>query len=141
VEGGRIDQRRYITMVTQGTSATNRQFEEAIARGYAAACAAVYSDDAKILPPDSPELSDKQAAQSLWQGIIDMGVKSVSLKTLEMEEMGDTAVERGAATVDIQGEGGQTIQAMAKFIVLWKLQTDGTWKWQRDCFNFDAPMG
>ncbi len=129
-------------MVTQGTSATNRQFEEAITRGDAAACAAVYSDDAKILPPDSrPELTGKQAAQSLAQGIIDMGVKGVSLQTLEMVEMGDRAVERGAATIDIQGKGGEMIQASAKFIVLWGLQADGTWKWQWNCFNFDAPMG
>ena len=128
-------------MVTQGTSATNRQFEEAIARGDAAACAAVYTDDAKILPPDSPELTGKQAAQGLWQSIIDMGVKSISLQTLELEEMGDMAVDRGAATVDIQGEGGETMQASGKYIVLWKRQTDGTWKWHWDCFNFDAPMG
>ena len=128
-------------MVTQGTSATNRQFEEAIARGDAAACAAVYTDDANILPPDSPALTGKQAAQGLWQSIIDMGVKGVSLQTLELEEMGDRAVERGAATVDIQGEGGQAIQASGKFIVFWKRQADGAWKWHWDCFNFDAPLG
>ena len=128
-------------MVTQGTSATNRQFEEAMSRGDAAACAAVYTDDAKILPPDSPALTGKQAAQSLWQSIIDMGVKGISLQTLELEEMGDGAVERGAATIDIQGEGGQTIQASAKFIVLWRRQADGAWKWHWDCFNFDAPLG
>ena len=128
-------------MVTQGTSATIRQFEEAIARGDAAACAAVYTEDAKILPPESPAMTGKQAAQGLWQGFIDMGVKGISLQTLELEEMGDRAVERGAATVDIQGEGGQTIQASGKYIVLWRRQADGAWKWHWDCFNFDAPMG
>ena len=128
-------------MVTQGTSATNRQFEEAIARGDAAACAAVYTEDAEILPPDSPAMTGKQAAQGLWQSIIDMGVKGISLQTLELEEMGDRAVERGAVTIDIQGEGGQTTQASAKFIVLWKRQADGAWKWHWDCFNFDAPLG
>ena len=128
-------------MVTQGTSATNRQFEEAIARGDAAGCAAVYTEDAEILPPDSPALTGKQAAQGLWQSIIDMGVKGISLQTLELEEMGDRAVERGAVTIDIQGEGGQTTQASAKFIVLWKRQADGAWKWHWDCFNFDAPLG
>ena len=128
-------------MVTQGMSATNRQFEEAMARGDAAACAAVYTEDARILPPDSPELTGKEAAQALWQGIIDMGVKGVSLHTLELEEMGDRAVERGAATIEIQGDGGETIQASAKFIVMWKLQADGSWKWHWDCFNFDAPLG
>ncbi|MCH8280837.1 MAG: DUF4440 domain-containing protein [Chloroflexi bacterium] len=128
-------------MVTQGTSATNRQFEEAIARGDAAGCAAVYTEDAEILPPDSPAMTGKQAAQGLWQSIIDMGVKGISLQTLELEEMGDRAVERGAVTIDIQGEGGQTTQASAKFIVLWKRQADGAWKWHWDCFNFDAPLG
>ncbi len=128
-------------MVTQGTSATNRQFEEAMARGDAAACAAAYTDDAKILPPDSSVLTGKQAAQELWQSFINMGVKGVSLPRLELEEMGDRAVERGAATIDIQGEGGQTMQASGKFIVLWRRQTDGTWKWHWDCFNFDAPLG
>ncbi|MCI0798538.1 MAG: DUF4440 domain-containing protein [Chloroflexi bacterium] len=128
-------------MVTQGMSATNRQFEEAIARGDAAGCAAVYTEDAEILPPDSPAMTGKQAAQGLWQSIIDMGVKGISLQTLELEEMGDRAVERGAVTIDIQGEGGQTTQASAKFIVLWKRQADGAWKWHWDCFNFDAPLG
>ncbi len=128
-------------MVTQGTSATNRQFEEAFARGDAAACAAVYTDDAKILPPDSPVLTGKQAAQALWQSFIDMGVKRVSLQRLELEDMGDRAVEIGAATVEIEGEGGQTTQASGKFIVLWRRQADGAWKWHWDCFNFDAPLG
>lgn len=128
-------------MVTQGTAATNRQFEEAFARGDAAGCAAVYTDDAKILPPDSPVLTGKQAAQEMWQSFINMGVKRVSLQTLELEEMGDMAVDRGAATVDIQGEGGETMQASGKYIVLWKRQADGAWKWHWDCFNFDAPLG
>ncbi len=128
-------------MVTQGTSITNRQFEEAFARGDATGCAAVYSEDAKILPPDSPALTGRQAGQEVWQSVINMGVKRVSLQTLEMEEMGDTAVERGAATVQIQGEGGQTMEASAKFIVLWKRQADGAWKWHWDCWNFDAHLG
>ena len=50
-----------------------------------------------------------------------MGVKKVSLETLELEESSDDgAVVRGAATLEIQTEDGQTIQASAKFIVFWK---------------------
>ncbi len=67
-------------MATQSMSSTNRQFEEAFARGDAAGCAAVYSEDAKILPPDSPVLTGRQAGQEVWQSVIDMGVKSVSLQ-------------------------------------------------------------
>ena len=127
---------------TQGMSATNRQFEAAFASGDAAGCAAVYTEDAKIMPPDSPMVTGRQAGQEVWQGAIDMGVKRVSLQTLELEELSDDrAVERGAATLEIQTEGGQTVQAFAKFIVVWKRETDGSWKWDWDCWNMDAPMG
>ncbi len=128
--------------ITQGISATNRQFEAAFARGDAAGCAAVYTEDAKIMPFDSPAVTGKEAAQAVWQGYIDMGSKGVTLQTLDLEELGpDRAIERGAATLEIQTEGGQTVQALAKFIVAWKRHADGSWKWDWDCWNMDAPMG
>ncbi len=127
---------------TQSISATNRQFEAAFARGDAAGCAAVYTEDAKIMPPDSPAVTGREAAQAVWQGAIDMGVKGVTLQTLDLEELGpDRAVERGAGTLEIQTEGGQTVQVSGKFIVVWKHHADGSWKWDWDCWNLDAPMG
>ena len=128
-------------MVTQGISDNNRQFEAAIARGDAAGCAAVYTDDGKVLAPDTPLITGRAAIQGYWQAIVDMGVKGVSLRTLDLQEMGDTAVEMGAATLDIQTAGGETVHAEAKFVVVWKRQADGSWKWDTDCFNFDAPLG
>ncbi len=128
-------------MVTQGISDNNRQFEAAFARGDAAGCAAVYTGDGKVLAPDTPMITGREAIQGYWQAILDMGVKGVSLRTLDLQEMGDTAVERGAATLDIQTEGGETVHAEAKFVVVWKRQADGSWKWDTDCFNFDAPLG
>ncbi|PKB67312.1 MAG: hypothetical protein BZY81_04980 [SAR202 cluster bacterium Io17-Chloro-G4] len=128
-------------MVTQGFSDNNRQFEAAVARGDAAGCAAVYADGGKVMAPDTPMITGREAIQGYWQAILDMGAKGVSLRTLDLDEMGDTAVERGAATLDIQIEGGGIVQAEAKFIVVWKRQADGAWKWDTDCFNFDAPLG
>ena len=128
-------------MVTQGFSDNNRQFEAAIARGDAAGFAAVYTDDGKVMAPDTPIITGREAIQGYWQAILDMGTKGLSLRTLDLDELGDTAVERGAATLDIQIEGGRIVQAEAKFIVVWKRQADGSWKWDTDCFNFDAPLG
>ncbi len=127
---------------TQGISATNRQFEAAFARGDAAGCAAIYTEDAKIMPPDNPTVTGREAAQAVWQGAMDMGVKGVTLQTQDLEELGpDRAIERGVGTLEIQTEGGQTVQALGKFIVVWKRETDGSWKWDWDCWNMDAPMG
>ena len=82
-------------MVTQGISDNNRQFEAAIARGDAAGCASVYTDDGKVMAPDTPMITGKDAIRGYWQAILDMGVKGVSLRTLDLDELGDTAVERG----------------------------------------------
>ena len=128
-------------MVTQGTSDTNRQFEAAFNRGDAAGAAAVYTADGKVLAPDTPMITGAEGIQGYWQAVMDMGGKSVTLRTLNLDELGDTAVETGAATLNIQTESGDTVQAEAKFIVVWKRQADGAWKWDLDCFNFDAPLG
>ncbi len=128
-------------MVTQSTSDTNRQFEAAFNRGDAAGAAAVYTADGKVLAPDTPMITGAKNIQGYWQAVMDMGGKSVTLRTLNLDELGDTAVETGAATLNIQTESGDTVQAEAKFIVVWKRQADGAWKWDLDCFNFDAPLG
>ena len=70
-----------------------------------------------------------------------MGITGLKLETQSLEDFGETAIERGSATLDIKGEDGETTQATAKFVVIWKHQSDGSWKWDVDCFNFDAPMG
>lgn len=128
-------------MVMQGITDTNNQFIAAVRRGDAAGCAAVYTEDAQTLPPDSPKLSGKQAAQELWQAMINMGLRDLTMRTLHLEEHGDTALEMGAGTLDIRPEGGQPIKVEAKWIVLWKRQADGSWKWHWDCFNTDSPLG
>ena len=83
-------------MVMQGFQNTNNQFLEALAKGDAAGCAAVYPEDGKLLPTNSPILTGRQAIQEFWQGAINMGVKGATLQTVELDEQGDTAIEIGA---------------------------------------------
>lgn len=113
----------------QEIAATNRQFERAIAAGDAAGCAACYTEDARVLPPDTPVLTGREAARAYWQTMIDLGVTGVSLQTLDLEDLGDRALQRGAATIDMGSEGGQRVRASAKVVVLWRRQPDGAWKY------------
>ena len=126
-------------MVMQGIQTTIEQFVQALARGDAAGCAGVYPEDGKLLPTNSPMLTGRQAIQEFWQGAIDMGVKSATLQTLELDEQGDTAIEIGAYTLDIQPEGADAIKDIGKYIVVWKRQSDGSWKWAVDMINTDLP--
>ena len=126
-------------MVMQGIASTNNQFLEALRRGDAAGCAAVYADDGIILPPNSPMLRGRAAIQEFWQGVINIGVRDATLQTVELEDKGDTAVEMGAYTLDIQPQGGQSMKDTGKYLMVWKRQADGLWKWGWDIFNSDLP--
>ena len=72
--------------------------------------------------------------------LADVEEEALSKAEIELEDMGDTVVETGDATLVLQNDDGTTDVA-AKYIIVWKRQSDGAWKLHNDCFNFDAPMG
>lgn len=119
--------------------AANKKFMEAFNRGDVAAAVAVYTEDARILPPNADMMKGKPTIKSFWQGAVGMGVKEAKLETVELLEMGeDTACEIGKYTLKIQPEGGETITDKGKYVVVWKLQ-DGSWKWYIDIWNTSLP--
>jgi ketosteroid isomerase-like protein len=118
-----------------GIDATNRAFEAAYNRGDAAGAVAVYTTDGQALPPNGSTVTGHAALQSFWQAVMDMGVKSITLETVELQPCGECAYEVGTAT--LMGEGG-TMLDKAKFIVVWQ-QEDGEWKWHRDIWNSNSP--
>jgi len=115
----------------------NGAFMTAFERVDSAAVAAVYTENAQILPPNFPVMTGKPAIQSFWQGAMDMGVAKAELKTIEFEEHGDTAWEVGEGT--LKTKDGQIID-VAKYIVIWKRE-QGVWKWHRDIWNSSQPAG
>ena len=84
-------------------------------------------------------LSGRQAIQEFWQGVIDSGIRGATVETVDLEELGDTAIEVGAYTLDIRPAGGEATQDVGKYVIIWKRQADGSWKWAVDIFNTNLP--
>jgi uncharacterized protein (TIGR02246 family) len=123
--------------VRRAIDRVNRQFVEAFTRGDAQGAAAVYTDDATILPPGSPRVRGRDGIRSFWQSVMDSGVRAVDLRTDDLEVAGEMAREIGTATLTVRPEGGGEQTLTAKFVVVWKRQ-GGEWRWHTDIWNTDA---
>lgn len=115
--------------------AADNRFAEAFAAGDAETVASLYTEGARLLPPNSDFVSGTAAIQGFWQSVMGMGVARVKLDVVEAESTGDTAWEVGRYT--LYSAAGDTIDE-GKYIVIWK-RTDAGWRLHRDIWNSSRP--
>jgi uncharacterized protein (TIGR02246 family) len=114
--------------------ANKRKFEQAFHQANAAGVAALYTENAYILPPGSEMMQGRAAIQSFWQAAIESGVKEAKLETLDVEEGGENlAREIGRYVLTIQ-QGSETVQRPGKYVMVWK-QEGSDWKADVDIWN------
>jgi uncharacterized protein (TIGR02246 family) len=128
-----------VQTVRQEIEEQNRAFVAAFKRGDAAGVAAAYTEDARLLPPGGQAVSGRDAIRHFWQGVMDLGVREVDLRTEHAEAEGDLAYEVGSATLlSCSGDGAETTDQV-KYVVAWKRQGGGPWRQAVDIWNSDAP--
>lgn len=115
----------------------NRQFELKFANGDARGMALLYTMDGSVLPPGAPMQQGTEAIAAFWQMVMNMGIKSAQLETVQLEAEADTAVETGRYT--LKGDGGKRIDE-GKYLVVWKKQT-GQWRLHKDIWNTNLSPG
>jgi ketosteroid isomerase-like protein len=125
----------YAGSVRTAIEAANAQFSAAAAKGDGAALAALYSTDGQVMPAGSAPIRGTEAIQKFWQGALDSGVATVSLKTTDVFGRGPTATEVGE--YELRGKVGEVLDR-GKYIVIWR-HIDGTWKLLRDMFSTNVP--
>jgi uncharacterized protein (TIGR02246 family) len=127
---------------TQMTSDTRReiesvngQFMTALKSSDATAIASLYTSRAQILPANSDFVRGTAAIRAFWQNLMNMGLKSASLETIEVEDHGDTAIEVGRYRLLAAGDA---LVDHGKYIVVWK-NDSGTWKVHIDIWTTSQP--
>jgi ketosteroid isomerase-like protein len=120
-------------------SQTNRDFVQAINHRDVQGIGSVYAKNARLLPPNSDMLEGRENIKAFWQGALDIGLHDIALRTVELTLVGDTAYEVGAYSFKIKTGTGESISDNGNFVVIWKLQEDGSWKWQIDIWNTNLP--
>lgn len=119
------------TEISQALQAVHAEFQAALTRADTARIVALHTQDAQVLPPSRDIVTGRAALQAFWQGLLDMGIRSETMETVEVERHGDIAYE--VVKYSIQNEGGQVLDR-GKCITIWK-QEDGQWRWHRCIWN------
>jgi ketosteroid isomerase-like protein len=116
-----------------------RRFTDAIARGDPDAVGDLYTETARVLPPDGPMVEGKTGARAFWAAAIQqLGLRRAQIEPIDIEASGDLAYEVGRYTLTIQPPGTEAVFARGKYAVVWKHVGDD-WKLQVDIWNSDAP--
>lgn len=122
--------------VTEEIQAANENFMAAFASSDAEALAALYTQDGRLLPPNSDVVAGTAAIQGFWQTVMDAGVAEAQLTTEEAEGFGDTAFEVGRYS--LYDSAGNTLDG-GKYVVIWK-KTEEAWRLHRDIWNSSMPI-
>jgi uncharacterized protein (TIGR02246 family) len=116
--------------------AANEKFMDAFRSSDFAKLASYYTENAKLLPPGSEMLIGKENIQNFWKGASEMGIKAVSIETLDVIPSDEIAVENGRYTLTIQPDENTNVEEVGKYVVVWKL--DDGWKLDVDIWNSDS---
>lgn len=110
--------------------AANKAFMASYNAGDWPALMALYTKNAKIMPPDAKSVSGAKAMTALFKSFRDEGFTKIKLTTVEVEGGGDTASEVGKYA--LSGKMSDN----GKYIVVWK-KVGRRWMLHRDMFSSD----
>ena len=99
------------------------------------AIAALYTANARVLPPNGPAKIGRDAVRAEFAAMIDAGL-SVELASIETKSGGDVAYNVGTYVLT----AGDTVVDEGKFIETWNRSADGEWLMANDIWNSDRPV-
>jgi uncharacterized protein (TIGR02246 family) len=117
--------------VQQGMAA----FRDAFNKHDAASLAMTYTEDARLMPFNVPMLTGRTGIQSFWQARFNQGLSHIEKTPIEVQVLGDTAVEMSRYVVTL---GEKKVQG--KDMLVWRRGTDGRWRIAADIWNNDQPL-
>jgi len=89
-----------------------------------------YADDAVILPDKAPAVRGQENFRKNWAPLLALPGPGLSWKTgsLEVARSGDIAYETGAYDFITTDKKGKSTDTKGNYVVVWKKQSDGSWK-------------
>jgi uncharacterized protein (TIGR02246 family) len=118
-----------------GIDAASRELSKSFAARDANALSLLYTEDAKLLPPNAPPILGRDAIAKYYDSLLDLPIQALALETIDVHGSGDEVTEEGRYT--LVGPNGETVET-GKTMVIWR-KADSGWRLYRDMWSSDAP--
>lgn len=118
----------------------NARFRLAVQAGSSDDIAALYEEDASLLPPNQDIITGRPGIRAFWRAGLDSGIEDVLLASLEVGVHGEVITETGVYTMRIQRAGKPGIEDSGKYVVVWKRCPDGAVRIETDIWNSNLPV-
>ncbi len=115
------------------------EWEAAANRKDASSIAALYTEDALLMPPNAPAVRGRAAVEAFFKGLFDQGARDVKLVQIGAAGSGGSGYAAGTYEFTAGPVGTQAIHDKGKFITGMKRGADGKWLIAYDIFNSDLP--
>jgi uncharacterized protein (TIGR02246 family) len=121
---------------TSGITAGSAAWEAALNTKDVDAVVALYTEDARIMAPNTTISTGSDAVRTEFGGMIEAGL-SVQLTSIETRAAGDMGHNVGTYVLTV---GDEVVDA-GKFVETWVRGDDGEWRMSNDIYNSDNPPG
>ena len=121
--------------VRAAIDAVNRDFMAAFQARDSKAIGLLYTEDAKLMPPNLEPALGRDAIVKVWESLLGLPISSFLLETDEIHGTGDVVTEEGHYA--LIGGDSQTVEA-GKYLVVYK-KTEAGWRLHRDIWSSNAP--
>jgi len=114
----------------------NRDFAAALNAKDARAAAALYTEDAVLIPPGEPIVRGRSAIEEYWKGAIESGgIREVSVETMDTHSSGSLGYETGSFVLTVNGPDGKPMVDRGRYVELLRRESDGTWRSTHGIWN------
>jgi uncharacterized protein (TIGR02246 family) len=101
--------------------------------------AALYTDNAVLLPPNGAMVRGRASIQT-WMAAFPK-IQTISAQVQEIDGRGDLAYVRGTYTLNLAQQGEvPPVKDVGKYVEIHRKQPDGSWSIALDIFNSDVPL-
>jgi len=107
------------------------------------ATAALYAEEAVLMPPNMPVTVGREAIREWFTAAFAPGVEvsDFALTPVEVYGVGDLAYDRGTySETAIVPDSPEPVVDTGKYMVIARRQEDGSWLWTVDMWSSDLPL-